>query len=112
MNFQNENGLRDSDYPIMTGLSKENFDKVVEICEQGHSLKTTNRKIPLRTTIGILLVKLRVGCSNSVLSSMFQMTTSGVNKAITRARKVLMKHFVPLNLGEFLIQLVLLLSFH
>lgn len=102
MDFTNADVLRDSDYEIMTGVSKINFSKIVDICEKGRNLLGEMKNIPLRNTIALLLVKLRLGCSNAVLSSIFSMSKSGVNEAITRARKIMMDHFVPKFLGNIL----------
>lgn len=84
--------MSDQDYYNLTGITKDHFASIISTCKDDWNQQ---RKVSLRNSIGILLTKLRTGNSSSVLATLFQMSKSGINKAITRARKVVTKNFVP-----------------
>lgn len=96
LDFENVDAMSDQDYYNLTGITKEHFSSIISICENSWNAQ---RKISVRTAIGLLLVKLRTGNSSSILSTLFQMSKAGVNKAISRARMIMSEHFVPLYLG-------------
>lgn len=95
LDFDTSKGLADSDYMTLTGISKENFDDVISHCQSIRSTK--NRS--LRTCIALLLVKLRTGLSNQMLSTLFNIEKSGVRRALRTARKELTETFTPNYVG-------------
>ena len=59
---------------------------------------TSNRSI--RTAVAIMLCKLRLGLSNTILAILFQLPNKrAISRAIESARTALMQNFVPNNLG-------------
>lgn len=95
IDFDSDTGLQDSDYLSLTGISKENFNDLVSYVKSIRATK--NRSI--RTCIALLLVKLRTGMSNRLLSTLFNIGKSGVRRAVATARKELNEHFTPYNIG-------------
>lgn len=80
------------------------------MCEQDQEAQQGKRKKSLRRPIALLLVKLSTANSNRILSSLFQISNSGVDKAITKARKMLMEKFVTFYLGKLFFILVCFLE--
>ena len=98
LDFDNILSLSDDDCKIFTSLSKDEFDDLVSQVSRIDIRDSTNRSI--RTAIGILLCKLRLGLSNRVLASLFQLPDElTISRAIKSARSALMSTFVPQNLG-------------
>ena len=59
-----------------------------------------NSKYSVRTTIGVLLTKLRTGLSSCLLKTMFNVKCNNyICKIVRRAREALMKDFVPKYMG-------------
>jgi hypothetical protein len=88
--------LNESDYPSLTGLSREQFD---DVC-QHLSDKVKNTPVrSARTSIGLFLVKLYSGMSNKLLATIFGITKSSVRRAVSTVRQAFMRGFVPLYLG-------------
>lgn len=96
IDFENADAMSDQDCYNLTGITKSHFDSIVSTCSGSWQ---STRKVSLRTTIAILLVKLRTGNSSAILSALFQMSKAGINRAVTRARIIMSNHFVPLHLG-------------
>lgn len=98
LDFDNSLSLSDDDYKIFTSLSRNEFDDLVSQVSRTDIRDSTNRSI--RTAIAILLCKLRLGLSNRVLTSLFQIPDElTISRAIKSPRSALMSTFVPLNLG-------------
>ena len=98
LDFNNTLSLSDDDYKIFTNLSKDEFDDVVSQVSRTDTRDSTNRSI--RTAITILLCKLRLGLSNRVLASLFQLPDGlTISRTTKSARDALMSTFVPRNLG-------------
>ena len=97
MQIQNLNISQDNDYMCLMGISRENFNYMVSVCKNSESSKL------LEVHIAILLVKLRTGLSMSALSTLFKTNKSRISRAIKKATDVVMKDFVPLHLGTFLL---------
>ena len=80
MNFDR---LNESDFPSLTGLSREQFD---DVCR--HLLdKVKNTPVrSARTSIGLFLVKLYSGMSNKLLATIFGITKSSVRRTVSTVR--------------------------
>ena len=86
LDFDNTLSLSDDDYKIFTSLSKDEFDDLVSQVSRTDIRDSTNRSI--RTAIAILLCKLRLGLSNRVLASLFQLPDElTISRAIKSARR-------------------------
>jgi hypothetical protein len=97
-NFDNPRDLTDDEYPLLTSLSRNDFNEFVEIISSSNIRNSCNRSV--RTAIGIYLCKLRLGLSNRLLASMFQLPDKRtVSRIIDSARQAILKSFVPYNLG-------------
>ncbi|CAF3872858.1 unnamed protein product [Rotaria sp. Silwood1] len=97
-NFDDPRGLNDDEYPLLTSLSKDDFNELIEIISTSGIRNSSNRSI--RTAIGIYLCKLRLGLSNRLLACMFQLQDKRiVSKIIDNARQAILKTFVPYYLG-------------
>lgn len=97
-NFDDPRDLTDDEYYLLTSLSRDDFNDLVEIVSSSSIRNSTNRSI--RTAIGIYLCKLRLGLSNRLLACMFQLPDKkAVSRIIHSARQAILKSFVPYNLG-------------
>ena len=95
LDFDNSISLSDDDYFNLTGISKDQFDYT---CSMINGLR--NSKYSVRTTIGVLLTKLRTGLSSCLLKTMFNVKCNNyICKIVRRAREALMKDFVPKYMG-------------
>ena len=98
LDFDNTLSLSDDDCKIFTSLSKDELDDPVSQVSRIDIRDSTNRSI--RTAIGILLCKLRLGLSNRVLASLLQLPDElAISRAIKNATGAVMSMFVPQNLG-------------
>jgi hypothetical protein len=98
LDFDNAQSLTDDEYKIFTSLSKSQFDDLISQIFKSDIRNSTNRSI--RTAIAILLCKLRLGLSNSMLAILFQLPDKkAISRALDSARGALMSDFVPHNLG-------------
>ena len=96
--FDNREVLSDDEYRIFTSLSKTQFDDLVCQISESTIRNSSNRSI--RTALAILLCKLRLGLSNSLLAVLFQLPDKrAVSRSLESARNALMSEFVPNNLG-------------
>lgn len=95
LDFDTSCGLSDTDYVNLIGISRADFDDVVSHVQSIRATK--NRSI--RTCIALLLVKLRTGLSNRMLSTLFNIEKCGVRRAITSARRELTETFTPKYVG-------------
>ena len=94
IDFDGDN-LTDADYLSLTGITKANFD---DICSHVTTIRN-NKNRSSRTCIALLLVKLRSGMSNKLLSTLFNIGKSSVRRALTSARKELSLNFTPRYIG-------------
>ena len=53
----------------------------------------------IESCLGILLVKLRTGLPNSILSTLFSLTKSQIQRSIHSAKNAMMSDYVPHHLG-------------
>ena len=97
-NFDNLRDLSDDEYHLLTGLSKYDFNELVDIVSTSNIRNSSNRSI--RTAIGIYLSKMHLGLSNRLLASMFLLSDkTNLSQIIDSARQALLTSFVPQNLG-------------
>jgi hypothetical protein len=97
-NFDDPRDLTDDEYRLLTSLSKDDFDELIQIASSSTIRNSSNRSI--RTAVGVYLCKLRLGVSNRLLACMFELPDKRtVSRIIDSARQVLLKSFVPYNLG-------------
>lgn len=95
IDFDNTLSMKDEDFKNLTGLTKVQFD---DLCSFSSSIRET-RVRSVRTCIGLLLTKLRTGISNKLLSTLFNIAKSSIQKAISSARKDLMNNFTHKYIG-------------
>ena len=95
LNFNDGSAMTDEDYMRLTGITKTQFDQVLEYIP---SLRSTSIRSS-RTALALLLVKLRTGLSLAILSTIFEIKKRYCGKAIHSARIALMATFVPKYLG-------------
>jgi hypothetical protein len=96
--FDNPRGLSDDEYRLLTSLSREDFNDLIQRISSSGIRNSSNRSI--RTAVGVFLCKLRLGVSHRLLASMFQLSNKrAVSKIIDSARQAILKNFVPDNLG-------------
>ena len=69
LDFDNSEALSDDEYRIFTSLSKIQFDNLISHISNSNIRNSSNRSI--RTSVAILLCKLRLGLSNKVLAILF-----------------------------------------
>jgi hypothetical protein len=97
-NFDNPRDLTDDEYRLLTSLSRDDFNALVDIISSSSIRNSSNRSI--RTAVGLYLCKLRLGLSNRFLACMFQLPDKRtVSRIIDSARQAISKSFVPNNLG-------------
>jgi hypothetical protein len=97
-NFDDPRALTDDEYPLLTSLSRKDFNEFVEIISSSNIRNSCNRSV--RSAIGIYLCKLRLGLSNRLLACMFELPDKRtVSRIIDSARQAILKNFVPYNLG-------------
>ena len=76
--FDSDTALSSSDYVILTGISKENFDELhTYIKEHIHNTPARSTK----TSLGIFLFKMKAGISNKVMSTIFNISRSSLTRA-------------------------------
>ena len=97
-NFDNLRDLSDDEYRLLTSLSRNDFNDLVQMVASSGIRNSCNRSI--RTAVGVYLCKLRLGLSNRLLASMFQLPDKRlISRIIDSARQAILKNFVPYNLG-------------
>lgn len=87
--------LDDSDYLSLTGITAADFK---DVCSHAINIRN-NKNRTSRTCVALLLVKLRSGMSNRLLSTLFNIGKSSVRRALASARQELSIHFTPKYLG-------------
>jgi hypothetical protein len=83
LHFDQPSLLTDTDYYNLTGLTIQQFNKLISFISNSNIIHQSAKR-SVRTTIGLLLCKLRLGLSNRVLSSLFQVNKMTVSRAIHR----------------------------
>ena len=97
IDFDNKNTLSDAEYQTLTGITKDDFEDLCSNVNSNAIRCTKNRSS--RTCIALLLVKLRTGLSNRMLSTLFNIGKSSVRRSIVSARHCLATHFTPQYVG-------------
>lgn len=97
LSFDNSSHLIDSDYVDLLGIPKAAYDDLLKYVD-GRVKSTPSRTV--RTSLAIFLMKLRGGDSNKVLSTLFNISKSGIRRSIKVIRSALIDgNFVKENLG-------------
>ena len=98
LDFDNSHSMSDNEYRVLTSLSKSQFDDLIGQISPARIRNSSNRSI--RTAVGILLCKLRLGLSNQLLAILFELPDKKtVSRTIESARTALISEFVPFNVG-------------
>ena len=98
LNFDDDKSMTDEDFQVLTGLTKLQFYDMLTFVEDSITRSSKNRS--KRTALGLLLVKLKTGLSNRMLSTLFGVHCRfAVQRSLNACRSALMKKFVPENLG-------------
>ena len=98
LNFDDTRSLSDHEVKVLTSLSKTQFDDLMH-CLSYSTFRQTNYR-SIRTAVGMLLCKLRLGLSNELLALLFEQSDKrAVARSLESARKALMDDFVSKNLG-------------
>lgn len=95
MDFDDLQALNDGDYHTLTGITRANFD---DLCSHISTVKSSQNRTS-RTCLAILLVKLRIGVSNQLLATLFNISKTAVRSAIKSARTALSTYFTPKYIG-------------
>ena len=96
--FDSPASLSDDEYKILTGLTKVQFDDLAQNILNYSIRNSSNRSI--RTALAILLCKLRLGLSISMLAVLFQLPDKKtVSRSLKIVRTALLNEFVSSNLG-------------
>jgi hypothetical protein len=94
INFEDES-LHDEDYWALTGLKKADFRILV------HELKLRGRSWSPQNSLGVFMMKLRMGISHRELSVLFKVSVRRIHKRIAHTREAFLRvnGFVDRNLG-------------
>ena len=97
-NFDSIGYLSEDDCETMIGQSKIQFEDLIQHFSSSSLRDSSNRSV--RTAIAILLCKLRLGISNRLLATLFQLPNQRVvSRCLESARRAMMDHFVSRCLG-------------
>ena len=97
LDFDHDKSMTDENYMVLTGLDRAQFDDLLTFVQESKTRSSKNRS--KRTALGLLLVKLKTGLSNRMLSTLFGIHCRyAVQRSLNWCRSELMKHFVPQNL--------------
>jgi hypothetical protein len=98
LNFDDGFSLSDTDYKNLTGFTRAQHDHILTYIPPS-ALKNSINRSP-RCAIACLLMKLRLGLSNSVLASLLGIDNKRrVTDIIQSARLALSQHFAPHHIG-------------
>jgi hypothetical protein len=90
--------MSDTDCYNLTGLSKLNFEHLIQLLADSSIKNSSNRSF--RNAVGLFLTKLRLGIRNKVLTTIFQFSNpKAVARTLTAVRQAMLSHFVPHYLG-------------
>ena len=96
-NFDDPRDINDDEFGLLTSLSRDAFNELVETVSSSNIRNSCNRSI--RTAIETYLCKLRLVLSNRLLACLFQLSDKRiVSRIIDSARQAILTHFVPYNL--------------
>ena len=96
--FDDSNRLTDQQCFMLTGINKQNFSNLCS-CIPSTSLRQAHLR-SIEQPIGCLLVKLRLGLSNSVLAVLLSLPdVRTVSRVLESALLFLIRYFVPRHLG-------------
>ena len=98
LDFDHDTSMTDANYQVLTGLNGVQFDNMLTLLEESSTRTTKNGTE--RTTLGLLLVKLKTGLSNRMLATLFGIHCRfAVQRSINVCRTALMTRLVPESLG-------------
>jgi len=90
--------MSDTDCYNLTGLSKLNFEHLIQLLADSSIKNSSNRSF--RNAVVLFLTKLRLGIRNKVLTTIFQFSNpKAVARTLTAVRQAMLSHFVPHYLG-------------
>ena len=90
--------MSDSDCYNLTGISKLNFEHLIQLLADSSIKHSSNRSF--RNAVGLFLTKLRLGISNKVLTTIFQFANpQAVSRTLCAVRQAMLSNFVPHYLG-------------
>ncbi|CAF3025401.1 unnamed protein product, partial [Rotaria sp. Silwood2] len=90
--------MSDIDCYNLTGISKLNFEHLIELLADSNIKHSSNRSF--RNAVGLFLTKLRLGLSNKVLTTIFQFSNpEAVSRTLAAVRQAMLSNFVPRYLG-------------
>ncbi|CAF2624748.1 unnamed protein product [Rotaria sp. Silwood2] len=99
LNFDDDEApMSDSNYHVLTGLTREQFN---DLCSEipPSALRDTDIRTP-RTAIACLLVKLRLGLSHQALCTLFSVEDKRkMSRILDSACTAIKRYFVPKHLG-------------
>ena len=82
----------------LRGISKLSFEQLINFFQDCKAKYSSNRS--LRNTVAMFLIKLRLGISNKVLTTIFQLSNpKAVSQTPDDAREAMLSHFMPYYLG-------------
>jgi len=96
MNFDLDSTLKDDYYDTYLGMSKENF---MDLCNTCAPFIERKNKFDFRNSIALFLTKLRTGMSLQACGLLFGIDKRRASEKFHMVRKLLMRAFVPSNLG-------------
>jgi hypothetical protein len=85
----------DSDFKNLTGLDRASFENLLLYLTTVRDTSARSK----RTCLGLFLTKMKTGMSNTVLSTLFNISKDSIRRAISSVRKNLKQTFVPSNIG-------------
>lgn len=98
LDFDKDKNMTDEDYHTLTGVTRAQFNDLLTFIQDSNTRRSKNRS--KRTALGLLLVKLKTGLSNRMLSTLFGIHCRfAVQRSLNVCRTALMEKFVPENLG-------------
>ena len=98
LDFDEPLSLTDGDYVKLTGFTRNQHTQILSHIPSTALKNSTTRTA--RSALGYLLMKLKLGLSNSVLASMTGINSKRqMSHIISSARVALAQHFVPCYLG-------------
>jgi hypothetical protein len=98
LDFDDHLGMTDADYTKLTGFTRDQHTRILSFIPSTALRNSATRSV--RSALACLLMKLKLGLSNSVLASMLGISDKRqISHIISSARVALAQHFVPRYLG-------------
>ena len=98
LDFDDDTSMTDDNYHVLTGLNRAQFDNMLTFLEESNTRTSKNKT--KRTTLRLLLVKLKTRLSNRMLASLFGIHCCfAAQRSINVCRTALMTKFVLESLG-------------